>query len=130
MLDDSSENVAPAAPAEAKSNPVPCPVEFTVRLIGGKWKLLVLRALLFHTRLRYNELLGKIRGLSPKELTRNLRELEEVGLVQHEGSAAEQHVEYSLTAVGSELMPAFNSLAPVGQKLMQALGPDRECEER
>lgn len=129
MLDDSSEN-GPAAPAmvEAKTNPVTCPVEFTVRLIGGKWKLLVLRALLFHTKLRYNALLSTIRGMSPKELTRNLRELEESGLVQHEGSAAEQYVEYSLTALGAELMPAFQSLAPVGTKLMEALGPDRECE--
>jgi DNA-binding HxlR family transcriptional regulator len=129
MLDDSHDD-APSSPmvAEAKAKPVTCPVEFTVRLIGGKWKLLVLRALLFHTKLRYNQLLSTIRGMSPKELTRNLRELEETGLVQHEGSAAEQHVEYSLTALGAELMPAFNSLAPVGTKLMEALGPDRECE--
>ncbi len=128
MLDDSSENVSAPAPVEAKSNAVPCPVEFTVRLIGGKWKLLVLRALLFHTRLRYNQLLSSIRGMSPKELTRNLRELEDTGLVQREGSAAEQHGEYSLTAIGAELMPAFNSLAPVGARLMEQLGPDRECE--
>jgi DNA-binding HxlR family transcriptional regulator len=130
MLDDSSPENAPpvTAPAEAKATPVTCPVEFTVRLIGGKWKLLVLRALLFHTKLRYNQLLSTIRGMSPKELTRNLRDLEDVGLVQHEGSAAEQHVEYSLTALGAELMPAFNSLAPVGTKLMERLGPDRECE--
>jgi len=127
MLDEGSDTQLPPPVAEAKVA-VPCPVEFTVRLIGGKWKLLVLRALLFHNRLRYNQLLANIRGVSPKELTRNLRELEETGLVRRDGSTEEQRVEYTLTPVGAELMPAFNSLAPVGQKLMAALGPDRECE--
>jgi DNA-binding HxlR family transcriptional regulator len=97
---------------------VPCSVEFTVRLIGGKWKLLVLRALLFHTTLRYNELLARLEGISAKELTRNLRELEEVGLVLRNGTPEEQHVQYRLTELGGELMPAFQSLAPVGEKLM------------
>jgi DNA-binding HxlR family transcriptional regulator len=107
---------------------IPCPVERAVRLIGGKWKLLVLRALLFHDRLRYNQLLSTINGVSPKELTRNLRELEETGLVERTASVEEQHVEYALTTLGAELMPAFQHLAPVGRKLLAALGPDRECE--
>jgi DNA-binding HxlR family transcriptional regulator len=103
---------------DARADDVPCSVEFAVRLIGGKWKMLVLRALLFHTALRYNELLARIEGISPKELTRNLRELEEAGLVSRNGTQQEQKVEYQLTEVGSELMPAFQSLAPVGEKLM------------
>lgn len=103
---------------DARADDVPCSVEFTVRLIGGKWKLLVLRALLFHAMLRYNELLARIEGISPKELTRNLRELEEVGLVLRNGTHESQHVEYRLTQLGTELMPAFQSLAPVGEKLM------------
>jgi DNA-binding HxlR family transcriptional regulator len=91
---------------------VPCGVEFTVKLIGGKWKLLVLRALLFHSSLRYNELLARIDGISAKELTRNLRELEAAMLVRRDGTA------YAPTELGNELMPAFRMLAPVGQKLM------------
>ncbi len=97
---------------------VPCSVEFTVKLIGGKWKMLILRALLFYSDLRYNELLAQIKGISPKELTRNLRELEEARLVARDGTSEEQHVVYALTDLGSELMPAFRSLAPVGEKLM------------
>ncbi len=89
-----------------------------VRLIGGKWKLLVLRALLFQTALRYNELLARIGGISPKELTRNLRELEGDGLVLRNGTSERQRVQYRLTEVGAELMPAFRSLGPVGDKLM------------
>jgi len=90
----------------------PCGVEFTLKLIGGKWKLLVLRALLFHTTLRYNELLARIDGISAKELTRNLRELEAAKLVRRDGTA------YAPTELGDELMPAFRLLAPLGEKLM------------
>jgi DNA-binding HxlR family transcriptional regulator len=73
---------------------------------------------LFHHQLRYNELLQRIEGISAKELTRNLRELEDAKLVTRNGTQEEQHVEYQLTDIGSELMPAFQSLAPVGEKLM------------
>ena len=53
----------------------PCPVEEAIQIIGGKWKLLILRALLLNGPQRYNELLGTVTAISQKELTRNLREL-------------------------------------------------------
>lgn len=106
----------------SRADELPCSVEFMVRLIGGKWKLLVLRALLFHTTLRYNELLSRIEGISPKELTRNLRELEQDDLVLRNGTSDAQRVQYRLTALGAELMPAFRSLAPVGDKLLAQRG--------
>jgi DNA-binding HxlR family transcriptional regulator len=52
-----------------------CPVEEAIQIIGGKWKLLVLRSLLLNGPQRYNELLGTVTNISQKELTRNLREL-------------------------------------------------------
>jgi len=58
-----------------------CPVEKAIRIIGGKWKLLVLRSLLLNGPQRYNELLSSVTAISPKELTRNLRELTNTGLV-------------------------------------------------
>jgi DNA-binding HxlR family transcriptional regulator len=97
---------------DARATDVPCGVEVALKLIGGKWKLLVLRAPLFHSSLRYNELLAHIDGISAKELTRNLRELEAAMLVRRDGAA------YLPTELGSELMPAFRMLAPVGEKLL------------
>jgi DNA-binding HxlR family transcriptional regulator len=58
-----------------------CPVEEAIRVVGGKWKLLVLRSMLLNGLQRYNELLRTVAGISPKELTRNLRELADAGLV-------------------------------------------------
>src|SRR6266550_3535674 len=56
------------------AKPVPaCPVEKAINIIGGKWKMLMLRSLLLNGPQRYNDLLISVTGISPKELTRNLR---------------------------------------------------------
>jgi DNA-binding HxlR family transcriptional regulator len=87
---------------------VTCPVEEAIRVIGGKWKLLVLRSLLLNGPQRYNELLKTVTGISQKELTRNLRELTSAGLVT--GA-------YELTKLGKGLMPTFKRLLTWGTHL-------------
>ena len=52
------------------------------QIIGGKWKMLVLRSLLLNGPQHYNQLLVSVSDISPKELTRNLRELTGAGLVR------------------------------------------------
>jgi DNA-binding HxlR family transcriptional regulator len=93
---------------------VACPVEEAIRVIGGKWKLLVLRSLLLNGPQRYNELLGTVTAISAKELTRNLRELEASALVvAGDGKTAP----YVLTKHGKALMPTFKSLLKWGTHL-------------
>ena len=87
---------------------VTCPVEEAIRVIGGKWKLLVLRSLLLNGPQRYNQLLKTVTGISQKELTRNLKELTSAGLVS--GS-------YELTELGKGLMPTFKKLLTWGTHL-------------
>ena len=96
-----------------------CPVEEAIRIIGGKWKLLVLRSLLLNGPQRYSELAGTVTAISPKELTRNLRELRGAGLVVRE-SGAVRTAGYDLTELGRELMPTFESLLVWGRKLLRA----------
>ena len=104
---------------EAKSatpNPVTtCPVERAIRVIGGKWKLLVLRSLLLNGPQRYNELLTSVSGISAKELTRNLRELSAEKLVELSGEAVPH---YELTSQGQGLMPTFAALLTWGQTVL------------
>jgi DNA-binding HxlR family transcriptional regulator len=93
-----------------------CPVEEAIGVIGGKWKLLVLRSLLLSGPQRYNDLLKSVTAISAKELTRNLRELMNSGLVERAaGSGA--LVQYSLTELGKGLMPTFESLLIWGKQL-------------
>jgi DNA-binding HxlR family transcriptional regulator len=93
-----------------------CPVEEAIRIIGGKWKLLVLRSLLLNGPQRYNELLRTVTAISPKELTRNLRELTNTGLVAR-ASGTGPKPQYNLTKLGKGLMPTFNKLLTWGKKL-------------
>jgi len=90
---------------------VTCPVEEAIRIIGGKWKLLVLRSLLLNGAQRYNELLATVTAISQKELTRNLRELTKAGLVT--GTTRR----YDLTKLGKGLMPTFKKLLTWGTHL-------------
>jgi len=95
----------------------PCPVEEAIRIIGAKWKLLVLRSLLLNGPQRYNELLATVTAISPKELTRNLRELMGARLLTRDNADA-RAARYSLTALGADLMPMFQTLLTWGQKML------------
>jgi DNA-binding HxlR family transcriptional regulator len=93
-----------------------CPVEQAIHVIGGKWKLLLLRTLLLNGPQGYNELLASVAGISSKELTRNLRELVASGLVTRGAGVPVRVAPYSLTPSGEGLMPTFKSLLTWGQK--------------
>ena len=93
-----------------------CPVEQAIQVIGGKWKLLVLRSLLLNGPQRYNELLRTVSAISPKELTRNLRELSHAGLVAR-ASGTGVTAFYDLTKLGKGLMPTFKHLLTWGKTL-------------
>ncbi|GAB3247508.1 winged helix-turn-helix transcriptional regulator [Arthrobacter pigmenti] len=80
-----------------------CPVEVAVAVLGGTWKLTVVKHLLEGT-LRFGEL-GRLLPLAgARTLTRQLRELEEDGVVNRTVYAqVPPKVEYSLTELGRSL---------------------------
>ena len=96
-----------------------CPVEHAIQVIGGKWKLLVLRSLMLNGPQGYNRLLASVTGISAKELTRNLSELATSGLVTRCPGASPRTTAYELTRLGRGLMPTFRSLLKWGQRLLK-----------
>ena len=91
-----------------------CPVETTLKLIGEKWKILIIRDLLNGTK-RFGELKKACSGISQKVLTTNLRAMEEDGLVKREVfPEVPPRVEYTLTDVGYSLAPVLNAMASWG----------------
>ena len=94
-----------------------CGVAETIELLGGRYKLLVIRALLFRGGpLRFGELKREIHNVSQKTLTRNLRELEASALLTRTVYAeVPPRVEYQLTEAGIDLMPIFLSMKKWGE---------------
>ena len=91
-----------------------CPVEATLSLIEGKWKTLLIWRLKDRT-LRFNQLASEIQGISPKMLTKQLRELEKDGLVGRKMyPEIPPRVEYYLTDRGNSLMLVLKSLGEWG----------------
>jgi DNA-binding HxlR family transcriptional regulator len=82
---------------------VECEVERLLAVIGGKWKVLILRELFKGAR-RHAQLCRALPGIRQKVLTAQLRELELDGAVQRKALAAKRpHVEYALTPFGERL---------------------------
>jgi DNA-binding HxlR family transcriptional regulator len=80
-------------------------------LASKKWMLLVLTELHFHGTQRFNELLDNLRHISPKILSKRLKELEARELVMRQRfNEIPPRVEYSLTPKGLELVKAFKDV--------------------
>ena len=93
-----------------------CPVEATLDLIGGKWKGVVLYHLCDGV-LRFNEIRRRLTGITQRMLTRQLRELEESGLIVRKVYAeVPPRVEYSLSNKGATLRPVIEALEKWGEK--------------
>ncbi|MFE1082792.1 winged helix-turn-helix transcriptional regulator [Brevibacterium sediminis] len=92
-----------------------CPVEVAVSAVGGTWKLTVIKHLLERTR-RFNELGRLVPLANTKTLTRQLRELEEDGLVLRTVyPEVPPRVEYSLTDLGRSLQPIVEAMNAWGK---------------
>lgn len=92
-----------------------CPVEMTLKLIGDRWKVLIIRDLLTGTK-RFSELKKSIGEISQKVLTSNLRTMESTGLLTRKVYAeVPPRVEYTLTETGYSLKPILDSMVIWGE---------------
>ena len=88
-----------------------CPVATTVQLIGNKWKLLILRNLMYDSKQRFKDFIKTIPEINKKVLTDNLHSLEEDKLVEREVFAeVPPRVEYSLSPLGQSLKPILDAM--------------------
>ena len=98
-----------------------CPVATTLRLIGNKWKILIIQRLLVRPY-RFNELCRSIDGLSEKVLTDNLKALERDGIITRTVFAeVPVRVEYALSDVGESMRPIIASMQEWGLEYQQTV---------
>ena len=99
-----------------------CPVATTVRLIGNKWKLLIIRNLIFNEKQRFTDFVKTIPGISKKVLTDDLRALENDGIIEREVFAeVPPRVEYTLSGIGKSLKPILYAMSEWGTEYKNIL---------
>ena len=101
---------------EKYCDPAHCPIEMALEVIGGMWKVIVVRELLTGTK-RYSELHRGLRHATHKMLAQQLRQLERDGIVDRKVyPQVPPKVEYSLTAYGKTLKPVLKAMCAWGTK--------------
>lgn len=97
--------------------PEPCLLTECMAVIAGAWAPNVIWCLRAGPR-RFNELKIDIPPISSKVLSARLTELQERGVLErHVRPTSPPSVEYQLTDLGRELIPALEAIVEVGHKL-------------
>src|SRR5271154_4714123 len=87
-----------------------CPIMAAMAMISDKWKVLIIYKLC-PGKMRFNELMRALQGVTQRVLTHQLRQLEADGLVSRKiYPEVPPRVEYSLTHLGNTLVPVLNQL--------------------
>jgi DNA-binding HxlR family transcriptional regulator len=104
-------------PSRVEAPPEGCPLTECMALLGGAWTPNIVWYLRAGPR-RFNELRGDVAGVSAKVLSQRLRRLQADGIVErHVMPTSPPTVEYELTELGRELLPAVDAIVDVGHRL-------------
>lgn len=106
---------------EVSLSNVKCSVEFTLDIIGGKWKGVLLYHLMDGTK-RFNEFRRICPAITQRMLTLQLRELEVDGIIHRKVyQQVPPKVEYSLTPLGETLVPVILQMKTWGDSHRKAI---------
>lgn len=95
-------------------NNIFCPINTTIGVLAGKWKLPILWQLSNGTK-RFGELKRAIPGITPAMLSNQLQELISDGIVQRqEFGEVPPRTEYSLSETGLSLLPVITAMEKWG----------------
>jgi DNA-binding HxlR family transcriptional regulator len=93
-----------------------CPVQATINVLSGKWKVQAVWHLSFGPR-RFAEMRNLLKGVSEKVLAAQLRELEKDGVIDRKAVRSyPPKVTYSLSDSGETLIPLLEELCAWGSK--------------
>ena len=96
----------------------PCCTSLTMDIIGGKWKTVII----FHLaegKLRYNELRKTMPTVTERTLSLQLKKMEENNIIKREVIYKKPPLKvfYSLTKLGTTLLPIVNAIADWGDSV-------------
>jgi len=94
-----------------------CPIIYTLAVVGGKWRWLIIYKLSENGILRYGELKRSLPPITHKMLSQELKELESEKLIHRkEYHQIPPKVEYSLTEKGKTLLPILDLMSKWGME--------------
>ena len=100
----------------SKDPDLDCAVAYTLSILGGKWKWLILYLLFEYEPLRYGQLKQKLAGITHKMLSQQLKELQQSQLIHRkEYAQIPPKVEYSLSEKGTTLLPILKLMCQWGE---------------
>lgn len=96
---------------EVKIRKATCEIEVAFEVIGGKWKPLILWHLGANDTVRFGQFQQLIPGITNRILTKQLRELEEFGLLERNVyPEVPPKVEYRITDKGRDVLPVLDMM--------------------
>ena len=102
---------------KTSKQPASCPVETTLKVLSGRWKVLIIQFLLEQPR-RFGELSRCLGPVSARSLTKQLRELEDDGfIIRKDFEQISPKVEYSVSELGKMAEPILLAMAVLGEAL-------------
>ena len=69
-------------PEEVISKMSACPIDFSFKILGQKFMILILRDLILFGKKRFSNLLESVEGINQKTLSIRLKELENGGIIK------------------------------------------------
>jgi DNA-binding HxlR family transcriptional regulator len=94
-----------------------CPLEGIINIIAKKWAILIISIIGHHEKIRFNDIMQRLDGISPKTLADVLKDLRKENLIHRESFAEiPPRVEYSLTEDGKQLCEAVLPLIQWAEK--------------
>ncbi len=88
-----------------------CPLEYGLKIFGGKWKSRIICVLAAHNSLRYSHLRKEMSNITDAVLASTLKELIADNIVSRRSfDEIPPRVEYSLTEKGRSVVPILQSI--------------------
>ena len=111
-----------------------CPIDNSIKMIGRKFTLHILRNMILLKQKRFSQFLGSIEGISTKTLSIRLNEMEKEGLITRAViSTKPAQIEYYLTEKGEMFEPILKLLGELSVKYEPAIifknGKPRDFED-
>jgi DNA-binding HxlR family transcriptional regulator len=106
-----------------------CPYVTVQKIFSGKWSILIIYYLMERT-FRFGELQRRLPGITQATLTKQLRFLEEFGMIErYVYPEVPPKVEYSLSKTGKEFIPVLEQFEIFGNKFIQHLKTKNQLKQ-